>query len=118
VNSESVTETEITGDTLTEFSYTWTAVSKPLLYFIFWATVGTDEIAISLNDRTVTINETIPSNAIVTIDWVNKLVKVNNTEVDYTGRFPEIKNGSNLVSIHINGTMTCDLTILYKNNYL
>jgi len=118
INSETVTETGITGNTYTEFSYIWTATSRLLCYFVFWTTVGTDEIKISLWDRSITINEIIPSNAILTVDGVNKIVKVNNTEVDYIWRFPDITNGSNLVYIEINGTTTCDLTILYKNNYL
>lgn len=118
INSEVNTEVNITGNTYIEFTYNWTATSKLLSYMVFWTTVGTDEIKISLWDRSITINETIPSNAIVVIDWVNKLVKVNNVEVDYVWRFPEITNWSNLIYIEVNGTMTYDLTTLYKNNYL
>lgn len=118
VNSEVYTDTWITGDRYMEFTYNWTATANIITYIVFWTTVGTNEISLSLWDKKITLSENIPSNSIVIMDWINKVVKIGNDEVDYSGRFPSIENWSNQFLLEINGTMSCDVTIIYKNNYL
>ena len=115
---ETITETWITGNHSTEFRYTGTAPSQPRVYFIFGETTDTDEITFKLNDRELTVNETITEWDILLYDSLTKSVFINGVEVDYTGAFPQIQDGDNLFEFTINGSPIFDITFLYSTNYL
>lgn len=118
MNGETITEEGIVGNTSIEFQYTGTAWSDLRLYMIFNQAADVDEIILSMNDRQISIDALVSAWDVLYLDWKSKSITINWTEVDYTGAFPRIKYGSNLLDINITGTFDVDTTILYEKNYL
>lgn len=117
-DAETITDTNITGDHLMEFTYYWTAPSQPRVYFVFATGGWTDEMIFELNDRKLTVNHTMLDGDILLFDSVEKTVKINWTEVDYTWTFPTLIYGDNLFQYTINWSPLLDITILYTTNFL
>jgi len=115
---ETISDLWVSADHNIEFTYNWTAISYPRIYFIFWTVSATDEISMTLNWSTVSISEAITTWDIVILDAEEKSVKLNWTEIEYTWTFPNLVNWSNLFEFEINETFEVDLTILYKTNFL
>lgn len=115
---ESKTDANVTGDFVTEIEYYWTAPSNPRVYFVFTTWGGTNAMTFDLNNRRLTVNETINDGDVLLFDSIEKTVKINGIEVDYTGTFPQLIYGDNSFQFEINGTPDLDITVLYATNYL
>lgn len=92
--------------------------SRLQTFFFFWATSGTTSISITLNNRTVTWTGTIATWDLLYIDCLSKQVLKNGSTQDYSGTFPILLPGVNSITYTINGTFTCDISNIFRLNYL
>ena len=117
-DNETISENDITGDTSIDFGYFGTATSQPKVYLIFSESIATTQAKITLNSRSITVNENINDWDVLIFDSITKTVLLNNIEIDYVGTFPTIVYGDNLIQFEVNGTPSYDITVLYATNYL
>lgn len=97
---------------------TW---NKSFLYISmwFWSWISwTDTISIKVWWIWITINQTINDWDILIIDWIEKQVLLNWTEIDFDDIFPLLEIWSNTVTIEINWTFNVDISLIYKLNLL
>ena len=96
-----------------------TDITFPVVYIQFktWLSSVTST-AFTINSNTLTISETINDNDVIIIDWEEKTVTINWTEVDYSGVFPFMWTTLNAFNFTINGTWEADFTVLNKINYV
>lgn len=117
--TQSYLEEWISWDVNIDRDYDGTATTYPTFYIVFWPSVSwTTALSIEANDKKISIAETFWPADILIIDCANKTVTLNWADIDYTGTFPFLQYGSNSLDIKINWTFTCDLSILYSENYL
>jgi len=93
------------------------ARTDPNIYMIF-NTATVTAFNIELWDNTITITETITDWDIIYINWEEKTVELNGTEIDYSWTFPEMTIGSNFFNYTITGTFNLDTIILNRKNYV
>lgn len=115
---ETILENWITWNHSTEFRYFGTAPSQPRVYLVFTTAWGADEITFKLNDRELTVQNSINNGDILLYDSLTKSVFINWVEVDYLWAFPQIQYWDNLFEFEVNWTPNYDITILYQTNYL
>ncbi len=108
----------LTGNTSEEVSYVWTAPSSPLWYFVFGTGTTTTQLQITHKFLSLTINSSFMNGDVLLIDWVNKEVKKNGVDIDFTGVFPEFTEYSNPFTLSFMGATFVDTTLIYDNNYL
>ncbi len=71
------------------------------------------------SSQNLSITRSFSAGDVIIIDGENKSVKVNGTEVDYTGVFPELLYGSNAYSLTATGSAISYIsTIKFKKTYL
>lgn len=68
--------------------------------------------------RTLSITSNITTNDIIVIDSLNKVVKKNNVEIDYSGLFPIFSPGDNNFTAEFVGSVSADVSIILPKNYL
>ncbi len=117
-NRIGVTYPNITSNLTEEVTNLWNIVSNPIFYLLFTSASATNSISVWNGSQTITLSETINTWDVIKIDWENKTVELNWTEIDYTGTFPELEVWSNSLFFTINGTFDCDITVLYRKNLL
>ena len=100
-----------------------TIEAQPVITAVFDSATGVTTLNI-VNVSTGDEIEVTPSGGIVAADTIEfdseeKTVKVNGVEEDYTGSFPVLKTGSNLIRFTTTGT-TFDFTatVKWKRRYL
>lgn len=108
----------VTGNINIDLWYYGTATAFPKVYFFFGTVFWTDAISLELGWNKIEIAEAITTNDILIIDCLEKTVTLNWTAIDYTWSFPALVYGSNIFTILIDWTFTCDISILYPKNYL
>jgi len=108
----------LTSTTNEEVSYEWTAPSSPIWYFVFGTWTATTEIDINHEWLSLTIPWSFAIWDVLIVDWINKEVKKNWVDIDFTGVFPEFSSYSNPFTLWFTGTTLVDTTIIYENNYL
>lgn len=108
----------ISADFDAEITHKWTAKSFPVFYFFFWA--GTSMSALEYADSmtTFTVTHAFTNGDVLIIDWEEKTVTLNGTEIDYNGRFPEFSPGLNLFSMDFTGTVLVDIATAIKKTFL
>lgn len=117
---ESYQSKNITGKTANfseEITNQWIAVTDPNIYVIF-NTATVSAFSIALWNDTITITETITDWDIVYINWKEKTVTLNWTEIDYSWIFPTMWISSNFFNYTITGTFSLDTIILNRKNYV
>jgi len=77
-----------------------------------------DTISIAKDWFTLSISESISDWDLLVIDWVEKQVTLNWSDIDFDWPFRQLDVGSNPMTLNINGTVNVDMTILYNKNYL
>lgn len=119
ITRQSTTENWLTAtSTNIEINNRGTVKTNPTISILFNSATSVDEITFTIDDRAITINETISTSDVVNIDCEEKTVEINSTEVDFTGTFPFLDVGVNTCTIEINETKNFDITISYFNNFL
>lgn len=118
IDNNTVSEFGLQNNSSIEFTYLGNAVSSPKIYVGFTAAASMDEFSLELNNRIITIDESISSGDLLILDGVEKSVILDGVEVDYSGIFPTITNWSNIAKFTGDWTFTADIIILYRENYL
>lgn len=117
----SIASTEaITWDIETWIDNLWTVETDCKYYFIFegsWNAVS--KVKIIIWDFFIQVDETITNNDVLIIDWIEKLVSLNGTNIDYTWSFPELDVWFNPVDISFwsSDTVNCSMTYIYPKRY-
>lgn len=108
----------IAADFDAEITHTGTAKSFPIFYFFFGT--GTALTALEYSDAFTTfwITHAFTNGDVLIIDGEEKTVKLNGTEIDYNGRFPEFSPGTNLFSMDFTGTVLVDIATAIKKTFL
>lgn len=93
--------------------------AEPMIYFYFWTGLGgIDQVAVTIWDTTITVNETIVDGDVLLIDGKNKEVKINDVwGKDYNGTFPSLDIWSNALSISVNATWNADIYVTRYDTY-
>lgn len=97
----------------------WSFTAEPMIYFYFWTGLGSvTEVAVTIWDTTITVNETIVDGDVLLIDGKNKEVKINDVwGKDYTGTFPVLDIWSNALSVTVNDTWDADIYVTWYDTY-
>ena len=97
----------------------WNAESEPKIYMNFktWIT-WTNNIQVTIWNKTLTISETIPDNWALVIDSEAKTVKLNDNIVDELWEFPVLETDWNIITFTINWTFEVDINIINKIRYV
>lgn len=93
----------------------------PIIRYKLNSFTGADNrsVQITTDSIGITVLRTWSAGEVLTIDGVNKTVKIGSTEIDYTGVFPLMQTGSNTFTVTDSFTArNFDLTILYTNRWL
>lgn len=114
----SLLETVTTSPIVTEIYNDGSEVSQPQIYLIFNSSVAVTSVSFNLGGRTIAISETIATNDVILIDSLNKIVTINGVLKDYTGTFPILDIGTNILTFTVNGTFSMDISMLYRRNFL
>lgn len=118
LNNQSTSVFSQTASFQEEITAAWTAQSDVVAYILFWSLSWTNQVKMKIGEYEVQVDHSFSSNDILKIDWENKRVYVNDTEIDYSWIFPFMIAGTNFFTFTINGTFTCDALILNKKNYV
>jgi hypothetical protein len=92
INNNTVSEFGLQENQSIEFTYLGSAVSSPKVYVSFLTVSALTEFSLELNDRIITINETINNGDLLLLDSIEKAAILDGVEIDYSGIFPTIKN--------------------------
>lgn len=95
--------------------------TKPILILNFSAANSITVIKFENNTtgEEISITENISAGDYVKFDSESKEVTVNGVAVDYSGSFPEVETGANLITITLTGTSaTYTLTTKHKTSFL
>lgn len=95
--------------------------AEPIIIMIFSAAdaITAVEFQNTTTGETVSVTENISDGDVLIIDSETKTVKLNNVELEFSGRLPALQVGINSFTISMTGTSaTCDVTAKHKNQYL
>lgn len=108
----------LTATTNEEITYEGTAPSSPIWYVVFNTWSSTTQFKLTHNGLNLTIPNTFASGDVLIIDGINKEVKKNWVDIDFTGVFPEFTESSNPFTMWFTGTSLADITLIFDKNYL
>lgn len=117
LNNQSTSIFWATASFLEEITNQWTAQSNVVAYVMFWSTNST-EVKMKIWDDEITISQSFSNNDILKIDGENKIVTLNDSQIDYSWIFPFMSVWNNVFNFTINWTFSCDVLILNKINYV
>lgn len=115
----SSTET-VAGDLTYTVENSGSAPVFPVTYVNFGSgNSGITSVELTYQWQTITITQSFADGDILTIDAVNKLVKRNNTELDFDWVFTQLDVGDNIVDLEFNwgATVSGQLTTLFYKTY-
>jgi len=119
----SKTYQNITSTLNGDITNTGSAKTYPVYYIIFGIVTWVDAIDITLGGYITTINQIIASNDVLIIngditDENGWNVTLNWVEIDYSWPIDtQLDTGSNPFSISINGTFTCNISVIYTKYF-
>jgi hypothetical protein len=97
----------------------WTTSCFYKTVVIFWnGNIAVDNVQILKDWYVLEINNSFSDGDILIIDWVNKVVTLNWSQIDFNWPFTELNTWSNPMQINTTGTLNVDITILFNVNYL
>lgn len=113
------------NDNLTwDLTYTmhnsWTAPVYPVAYVNFWTgNAWITSVSLLYQGQTITITEAFADWDILTIDAIEKVVKKNNTPIDYDWVFTRLEPGDNVCELTFNAgaTVNAQLTTSFFKTY-
>ena len=88
--------------------------------FVLWFNTAdwTDNLSVKVWWIWITINQAITDWDILIIDWREKQVLLNWTEIDFDWIFLQLENWNNTLVFSINWTISIDVNIIFKHNLL
>ena len=116
--TQSQTLTSQTAGFTEEIVNRWSAKSFPSITILLNSATTVTSISIVMWDNTITVLDTYSASDVIVIDGVNKTVKINSVEVDYTWTFPVLEVWVNSYTITLDWTYNFDLTATYFNNFI
>ena len=96
----------------------WTIKTDPIVQLNFTSATTVNIITFNIDNRTITVNETISWWDIVKIDCIEKIVTINWDIVDYDWIFPELQTWANLFAVTVNWTKNYDFNIYFFKQYI
>lgn len=96
----------------------WSEYSNPIINIVFSSATNVNELKVKIWNNEIVINESITSGDIIDINTIDKNVTLNATSVDFSGKFPRLESGINMLTMKCNGTYNYDVAVLYPKNYL
>ena len=114
------TDETVTGDLTYTVDNDWTAPVFPVSYVNFWTgNAWITQVKLIYQWQTMTIDESFTNGDILTIDAVNKIVKKNNTEIDYDWVFVPLDIWENVMELQFNGwaTVSAQLNTMFYRTY-
>lgn len=118
IKPQTYTFTWLTWNFLEEVYNGGTAKVSPVFTIIINTATETDTASIILWGETITVDQTLVSGDILTIDYEEKIVTLNQADIDYTGTFGLLDTGEKNFSVEINWTINFDFTVKFFNTYL
>jgi hypothetical protein len=102
----------------------WTYTSFPVFYFIANTSCNITNISITIkkvwevNGYTITIPTTFVNWDVIIADFVNKSIKKNWTDINFSWIMRPLFVGSNTINLDFTGTIAVDTTLVYNPTYL
>ena len=97
----------------------WTYHSQPIVYISMNTASWVDSITLTIDWKSITLNENIDSNSFVIFDSKNKDVSINGIGwKDYIWSFPSLDIGEKDFSISMNWSRDADIYIQWENTYV
>lgn len=96
----------------------WSEYSEPIINILVNSASGTDEIEISIWWEKISINKSLTAGDIIDINTEEKTVLINSVSTDFSGKFPKLAAGLNIMNLKSNGSFNFDVSVLFPKNYL
>lgn len=100
-----------------EYTNNGNEISELQTFLLFWISAVT-EVSMTINNRTITFTWGITWGDTLLIDCLNKKIELNWVRQDYSWTFPILNPWFNSVVYTITWSFTCDISTIFRNNYL
>jgi phage-related protein len=99
---------------------TGTMEAQPVFILIFGTVAGVTTVTVenTTTDEQIQYSGSISTGDMLEFDSENKTVKKNGSEVDYSGSFPSLDTGSNVIAFTIDGTIDVIETTKFKETFV
>nr|DAK48179.1 MAG TPA: distal tail protein [Caudoviricetes sp.]DAP28903.1 MAG TPA: distal tail protein [Caudoviricetes sp.]DAU54190.1 MAG TPA: distal tail protein [Bacteriophage sp.] len=105
---------EINGDVFNAGS----EYSNPIINILVNSTSGTDQLSVQIGKETIKIAKALRADDIVDINTEEKTVVINGKSTDFSGKFPRLQAGLNIMNLKANGVYNLDVSVLFPKNFL
>ena len=105
---------EINGDVFNAGS----EYSNPIINILVNSTSGTDQISVQIGKETIKIAKALRADDIIDINTEEKTVVINGKSTDFSGKFPRLQAGLNIMNLKANGVYNLDVSVLFPKNFL
>lgn len=117
-SDESFSGNLTTSPSTENFDNGGSAPANPRVVFAFSSATSVTSVSFSANSKTVTVTGAFAAGTVIELNGETKTAYVNGTETDYSGTFPELLTGGNVVTFTVDGTFSADLIAIWRKNYL
>ena len=105
---------EINGDVFNEGS----EYSEPIINILVNSASGASELSIAVGKEAIKIAKNLNANDIIDINTEEKTVVINGQPTDFSGKFPRLQAGLNILNLKANGNYNLDVSVLFPKNFL
>lgn len=105
---------EINGDVFNEGS----EYSEPIINVLVNSASGANELSIAVGKEAIKIAKNLNANDIIDINTEEKTVVINGQPTDFSGKFPRLQAGLNILNLKANGNYNLDVSVLFPKNFL
>lgn len=105
---------EINGDVYNEGS----EYSEPIINLLVNDAQGVNQVFIAIWEEKIGIHTELKADDILDINTEKKTVLINGKPIDFSGKFPKLQAGLNLLNVKANGNYNFDISVLFAKNYL
>ena len=105
---------EINGDVFNEGS----EYSEPIINILVNSASGASELSIAVGKEAIKIAKNLNANDIIDINTEEKTVVINGQPTDFSGKFPKLQAGLNILNLKANGNYNLDVSVLFPKNFL
>ena len=105
---------EINGDVFNAGS----EYSEPIINILVNSASGANELSITIGKETIKIAKALNADDIIDINTEEKTVVINGQPTDFSGKFPRLQAGLNIMNLRSNGTYNFDVSVLFPKNFL